>query len=147
MRKTTIIIPVLSASDRLNETLNSIIAQGEAETQIICLVDSAVYSLTRESAARDCASVLFLKSDFKSEGAARILNGGISHSEGAAVFLITQPVILLPGLVDKYIMALLSHESTGYVYGNFIEETGPDKEVIREVKTDNFDYSEASQIG
>ncbi len=147
MRKATFIIPVLNASGRLNETLNSIIAQCGEEAQIICLVDSAVYSFTRESAARDCASVMFLKSDFKSEGVARILNRGISLSEGDVIFFITQPVILLPGLVDTYIKNLLSHESIGYVYGNFIEETGPDKEVVREVKTDNFDYSEASQIG
>jgi len=148
MSNATFIIRVLNASGGLNEPLRSVIAQCREEAQIICLVDSAVYKYTRESAVRDCPSVQFLESDFESEGPARILNRGISLSEGDAIFLITQPVVLLPGLVDTYIKKLLSHESIGYVYGNFIEETGPDKkEVLREVKTDNFDFSEASEIG
>lgn len=146
MRKTTFILPVPNAFAGLNETLKSIFAQCGEEAQIICLVDSAVYSQTSESAARDCASVMFLESDFKSEHAGSILNRGIALSEGDAIFLITRPVILLPGFVINYIKYLYSKESIGYVYGNYTEERAQGEEAVI-AKTDNFDYSEASVIG
>lgn len=146
MRKTTFILPVPNAFAGLNETLKSIFAQCGEEDQIICLVDSSGYNLLRESAARDCTSALFIESDFKSEHAGSILNRGIALSDGDAVFLITQPVILLPGLVVNYMKYLYSKESIGYVYGNYIEERAEGEEAVM-AKTDNFDYSEASLIG
>jgi len=146
MRKATFILPVPGASDGLNEMLKSIFAQCGEEDQTICLADSSAYSFLRESALGDCTSALFIESDFNSEHPGSILNRGISLSKGDTIFLITQPVILLPGLVTNYIKCLYSRESIGYVYGNYIEERAQgDKAVI--AKTDNYDYSEASVIG
>jgi GT2 family glycosyltransferase len=139
-------MPVPNTSARSDETLKSIFAQCGEEDQTICLVDSSVYSVLRESVSGDLASVLFVESDFKSEHPGSILNRGIALSEGNAIFLITQPVILLPGFVTSYIKCLYSRESIGYVYGNYIEERALGEDTVI-AKTDNFDYSEASVIG
>ncbi len=146
MKKVTFILPIPNAFAGLNETLKSIFAQRGEEDQAICLVDSPVYNSLRESPAIDYASAVFIESDFKSEHPGSILNRGISLSKGDTIFLITQPVIFLPGFVTSYIKYLYSKESIGYVYGNYIEERAQGEEAVI-AKTDNFDYSEASVIG
>ncbi|KAB2833828.1 MAG: glycosyltransferase, partial [Candidatus Dadabacteria bacterium] len=146
MKKATFILPIPNPSAGLDETLKSIFSQCGEGDQTICLADSSAYSLLRESAPGDRASALFIESDFKSEHPGSILNRGIALSECDAIFLITQPVILLPGFVTGYLKCLYSEESIGYVYGNYIEERVQDDETVI-AKTDNFDYSEASVIG
>lgn len=147
MIKTSFIILVPGAPDRLNETLDSIAAQREEETQIICLLDGAYQDSTKKVIEQNYPSVIVLYSDLATEGIAEALNRGISLSEGNVVFLAAQLVILPPGLVSAYVKKLFSNESIGFVYGNFIEERGRNEEVLMYAKTDNYDYSEVSHIG
>lgn len=147
IEKVSFIMPVSTASDKINSSLKSIANQQWPEVEIICLLDKNLNGYFKKNIAGATSCVVFHRVDFNTDSIPKILNRGISSSTGEVVFLTTDFVYLHPNFTSRFTNILYSDHSIGYAYGNFIEEQESGEELIRETRTDNLDFSESSQIG
>ncbi len=147
IEKVSFIMPVSTVSDKLDASFKGIANQEWPDIEIICLLDKNIYGYVNNNIASTISCVVFHRVDFNSDSIPKILNRGISLSTGEVVFLITDFVYLHPNFTGHFTNILSSDHSIGYAYGNFIEEQANGEELIREARTDNFDFSESSQIG
>ncbi len=146
-KKVTFLVPVLYESEELEAAIKSILNQNWLRIEIICLIDKTCFDSSFKKRSGFLPGVLTHVVDISSQGISRILNEGILLSNGEVIFLMLPFVRLLPGFLPNYINELFSDQSIGFVCGNFFEEITTEKGIIRGTLCDEFDYSEATQIG
>jgi len=117
--------------------------QDWADPEIICVCDETCLEYLTDKFER----IITCGADFNSESIPVILNRAVSLAKGDVIFFISEFVTFMPNFILTYTDMLYREESTGYVYGSFIEHRNDGEEMVGEVKTDNFDYSESSRIG
>src|SRR3990172_5729174 len=146
-KKVTFLVPVLYESEELEAAIKSILNQNWLQIEIICLIDKTCFDSFFANRFNFSTSLSVHTVDVSSQGVPQILNEGILLSTGEVIFIMPSFVHLLPGFLDNYMNELFSDQSIGFIYGNFFEEITTEKEIIRGTLCDEFDYSEATQIG
>lgn len=146
-KRATYILFIYGDTDAALICLNSILDQSWPDKEIICYADESVIEKVSKHPGPSAPSLILRDADFVSGHLPAILNECISISTGDALFFISDCVQLLPELTAGYMKLLFSGASAGYVYGSFTDQDPAGEKILLTTATDDYDYSESSQIG
>lgn len=146
MKKASFILPPFLARKLLAPCINSLLEQNQGDIEILLFQEEAGKGLSGP-VSKQLPNLVVLPAVETNENLPGLLNRAISASTGEVLFFVAECVTFAPGFTGVYLDHLHKQAETGWVYGCFHEAVDGQPDVLRDVRTDVYDYSEGSQLG
>ncbi|MEE4219450.1 MAG: glycosyltransferase [Xanthomonadales bacterium] len=146
MKKASFILPPFLAHELLVRCLDSLLEQDQDDIEILLFQEKAGDGLS-VPAPDNFPNLVALPAAEPNENLPGLLNRAASASAGEVLFFVAECVTFAPGFTRTYLDRLCRQAEAGWVYGCFHEAADGRPDVLRDVLTDVYDYSEGSQIG